>query len=250
MLKSEVQNKNKRKFLKNRNLIFEIVKLRIEMLVIQLLLPRFLVVEVVFFFHFMQESQASFLVKSDSTKSDETKVEMEYVVPAGKCNPEDEFLFCNLRGLCSINFVTNLTNYIIIDSKAIAAISSSGNVSQDGKEILLGSKDKQLENNQNDKLLCEHSGPKISKTTTEYHKQDVDITLRYHASTKTEYNVGQKSVSTCYKRQIHQIFGPSEKSRFTVYKQIPNCKGSQFHHRLQMEDSYKTFSFGVATTTS
>jgi len=222
------------------------------MLVIQLLLPRFLVVEVVFFFHFMQESQASFLVKSDSTKSDETKVEMEYVVPVGKCNPEDEFLFCNLRGLCSLNFVTNLTNYIIIDSKAIAEISSTGeDVSQDGNEILLGSKDKQLENNQNDKLLCEHSGPKISKTTTEYHKQDADITLRYHASSKTEYNVGQKSVSSCYKRQIHQIFGPSEKSRFTVYQQIPNCnKGSKFHQRLDMQDSYKTFSFGVATPTS
>ena len=226
------------------------------MLVIQLLLPRFLVVEIVFFFHFMQESQSSFLVKSDSTKSDENKLEMEYVVPVGKCNPEDEFLFCNLRGLCSLNFVTNLTNYIIIDSKAIAAISSSGDVSKDvnltkdGNEILLGSKDKKLENNQNDKLLCEHSGPKISKTTTEYHKQDVNITLRYHASSKTEYNASQKSVSSCYKRQIHQIFGPSEKSRFTVYKQIPNCKGSQFHHRLQMEDSYKTFSFGVATTTS
>ena len=221
------------------------------MLVIQLLLPRFLVVEVVFFFHFMQESQASFLVKSDSTKSDETKLEMEYVVPVGKCNPEDEFLFCNLRGLCSMNFVTNLTNYIIIDSKAIAAISSSGDVSQDGNEILLGSKkDKKLENNQNDKLLCEHSGPKISKTTTEYHKQDVNITLRYHASSKTEYNAGQKSVSSCYKRQIHQIFGPSEKSRFTVYQQIPNCKGSKFHQRLDMQDSYKTFSFGVATTTS
>ena len=221
------------------------------MLVIQLLLPRFLVVEVVFFFHFMQESQASFLVKSDSTKSDETKMEMEYVVPVGKCNPEDEFLFCNLRGLCSMNFVTNLTNFIIIDSKAIAEISSSGNVSKDGNEILLGSKDKQLEINQNDKLLCEHSGPKISKTTTEYHKQDDDITLRYHASSKTEYNVGQKSVSSCYKRQIHQIFGPSEKSRFTVYQQIPNCnKGSKFHQRLDMQDSYKTFSFGVATTTS
>lgn len=223
------------------------------MLVIQLLLPRFLVVEIVFFFHFMQESQASFLVKSDSiTKSDETKLEMEYVVPVGKCNPEDEFLFCNLRGLCSMNFVTNLTNYIIIDSKAIAEISSPGDVSQDGNEILLGPKDKKLEyNNQNDKLLCEHSGPKISKTTTEYHKQDVNITLRYHASSKTEYNVGQKSVSSCYKRQIHQIFGPSEKSRFTVYQQIPNCnKGSKFHHRLDMQDSYKTFSFGVATTTS
>ena len=222
------------------------------MLVIQLLLPRFLVVEIVFFFHFMQESQASFLVKSDSiTKSDETKLEMEYVVPVGKCNPEDEFLFCNLRGLCSMNFVTNLTNYIIIDSKAIAVISSSGDVSKDGNEILLGSKDKKLENNQNGKLLCEHSGPKISKTTTKYHKQDVNITLRYHASSKTEYNAGQKSVSSCYKRQIHQIFGPSEKSRFTVYQQIPNCnKGSKFHHRLDMQDSYKTFSFGVATTTS
>ena len=220
------------------------------MLVIQLLLPRFLVVEVVFFFHFMQESQASFLVKSDSTKSDETKLEMEYVVPVGKCNPEDEFLFCNLRGLCSMNFVTNLTNYIIIDSKAIAAISSSGDVSKDGNEILLGSKDKKLENNQNGKLLCEHSGPKISKTTTKYHKQDVNITLRYHASSKTEYNAGQKSVSSCYKRQIHQIFGPSEKSRFTVYQQIPNCKGSKFNQRLEMQDSYKTFSFGVATTTS
>ena len=93
------------------------------MLVIQLLLPRFLVVEIVFFFHFMQESQASFLVKSDSiTKSDETKLEMEYVVPVGKCNPEDEFLFCNLRGLCSMNFVTNLTNYIIIDSKGTIRI--------------------------------------------------------------------------------------------------------------------------------
>ena len=221
------------------------------MLVIQLLLPRFLVVEIVFFFHFMQESQASFLVKSDSiTKSDETKLEMEYVVPVGKCNPEDEFLFCNLRGLCSMNFVTNLTNYIIIDSKAIAEISSPGDVSKDGNEILLGSKDKKLEyNNQNDKLLCEHSGPKISKTTTEYHKQDVNITLRYHASSKTEYNAGQKSVSSCYKRQIHQIFGPSEKSRFTVYQQIPHCnKGYKFHQRLDMQDSYKTFSFGFATT--
>jgi len=201
----------------------------------------------------MQESQASFLVKSDSTtKSDETKLEMEFVVPVGKCNPEDEFLFCNLRGLCSMNFVTNLTNYIIIDSKAIAEISSnSGDVSKDGNEILLGSKDKKLENNQNDKLLCEHSGPKISKITTEYHKQDENITLRYHASSKTEYNVGQKSVSSCYKRQIHQIFGPSEKSRFTVYQQIPNCnKGSKLHQRLDMQDSYKTFSFAVAATTS
>ena len=144
------------------------------MLVIQLLLPRFLVVEIVFFFHFMQESQASFLVKSDSvTKSDETKLEMEYVVPVGKCNPEDEFLFCNLRGLCSMNFVTNLTNYIIIDSKAIAEIQSSpGYLSKDENEILLGSNDKKLENNQNDELLCEHSGPKISKTTTEYQKQE------------------------------------------------------------------------------
>ena len=176
---------------------------------------------------------------------------MEYVVPVGKCSPEDEFLFCNLRGLCSMNFVTNLTNYIIIDSKAIAELSSnSGDVSQDGNEILLGSKDKKLENNQNDKLLCEHSGPKISKTTTEYHKQDVNITLRYHvASSKAEYNASQKSVSSCYKRQIHQIFGPSEKSRFTVYQQIPNCnKGAKFHHRLDMQDSYKSFSFGFATT--
>ena len=219
------------------------------MLVIQLLLPRFLVVEIVFFFHFMQESHPS-LSNLIVQKVMKAKLEMEYVVPVGKCNPEDEFLFCNLRGLCSLNFVTNLTNYIIIDNKAIAAISSYGDVSKDGNEILLGSKDKKLENNQNYKLLCEHSGPKISKTTTEYHKQDVNITLRYHvASSKAEYNASQKSVSSCYKRQIHQIFGPSEKSRFTVYQQIPNCnKGAKFHHRLDMQDSYKSFSFGFATT--
>jgi hypothetical protein len=191
------------------------------MLVIQLLLPRFLVVEIVFFFHFMQESHPS-LSNLIVQKVMKAKLEMEYVVPVGKCNPEDEFLFCNSEWSMFHEFPYKLlTNYIIIDSKATC----------------LGSQ-------------CQHSGPKISKTTTEYHKQDVNITLRYHvASSKAEYNASQKSVSSCYKRQIHQIFGPSEKSRFTVYQQIPNCnKGAKFHHRLDMQDSYKSFSFGFATT--
>ena len=88
------------------------------MLVIQLLLPRFLVVEIVFFFHFMQESHPS-LSNLIVQKVMKAKLEMEYVVPVGKCNPEDEFLFCNSEWSMFHEFPYKLlTNYIIIDSKA------------------------------------------------------------------------------------------------------------------------------------
>ena len=144
------------------------------------------------------------------------------------------FYFAIQSGLCSMNFHTNYSLIILLLTAKPLVWAPSGALQS---SPCLGSQ-------------CQHSGPKISKTTTEYHKQDVNITLRYHvASSKAEYNASQKSVSSCYKRQIHQIFGPSEKSRFTVYQQIPNCnKGAKFHHRLDMQDSYKSFSFGFATT--
>ena len=69
---------------------------KLKMLVVQLLLPRFLVVEVVFLIHFLQGSQACFPSKTKRETALMKKITC--LVPVGKGAIREEPLFYDLDG--------------------------------------------------------------------------------------------------------------------------------------------------------
>ena len=71
------------------------------MLVVQLLLPRFLVVEVVFLIHFLQESQACSPSKSNSKRETGLMKKIYCLVPVGRGAIREEPLFYDLDGKVS-----------------------------------------------------------------------------------------------------------------------------------------------------
>ena len=86
---------------------------RIEMLVVQLLLPRFLVVEVVFFIHFLQSSQACPSSKINP-KRDAKNLKMTCQVPIGRNQIREEPLFYNIDGQYLLPNRQNGSNFITI----------------------------------------------------------------------------------------------------------------------------------------
>ena len=157
------------------------------MLVVQLLLPRFLVVEVVFFIHFLQASQACSPSKINA-KRDAKNVKMTCQVPIGRNQIREEPLFYNINGQYLLPNRQNGSNFITIEDKATlscpsAKFSSLGNGNKDVMEILC-SKDNKFKTSQEETSLHEFTDLSCSKSIVESIQGTIHILRKHLYSTK------------------------------------------------------------------
>ena len=163
------------------------------MLVVQLLLPRFLVVEVVFFIHFLQSSQACPSSKINP-KRDAKNLKMTCQVPIGRNQIREEPLFYNIDGQYLLPNRQNGSNFITIEDKATiscpsAKFSSLGNGKKDVMEILC-SKDNKFKTSQEETSLHEFTDLSCSKSIIESIQGTIHILRKhlYRKKVKTQFD--------------------------------------------------------------
>ena len=158
------------------------------MLVVQLLLPRFLVVEVVFFIHFLQASQACSPSKINAKRDAKNSVKMTCQVPIGRNQIREEPLFYNIDGQYLLPNRQNNSNFITIEDKATiscpsAKFSSLGSGKKDVMEILC-SKDNKFKTSPEETSLHEFTDLSCSKSIIESIQGTIHILRKHLYSTK------------------------------------------------------------------
>ena len=225
------------------------------MLVVQLLLPRFLVVEVVFFIHFLQSSQACPSSKINA-KRDAKNLKMTCQVPIGRNQIREEPLFYNIDGQYLLPNRQNGSNFITIEDKATiscpsAKFSSLGNGKKDVMEILC-SKDNKFKTSQEETSLHEFTDLSCSKSIIESIKETVDKCGPQSGNGRITYIGWQlrgfefrPQITICHDRQIdhtyfasHEIIGSKLTARSTGQRR-PRFQESGFFTDISANDAYK-----------